>query len=51
MSSNPPPPEPPEDPGSVGADAQERDPEIGPGTHPDSETDATPDEGTTGGRP
>ncbi|HEY3672387.1 MAG TPA: hypothetical protein VGN51_15740 [Acidimicrobiia bacterium] len=34
-----------------GTEAQELDPEVGPGVHPDAETEATPDETTPGGRP
>ncbi len=39
------------DPGGAGTDAQERDPEIGPGTTPDAERDDAPGEQTPGGRP
>jgi hypothetical protein len=34
-----------------GTDAQEQEPTIGPGAHPDAEQDATPDDTTPGGRP
>jgi hypothetical protein len=43
--------EPPADPGNPGTEAQEADPTLGPGTHPDAETDAGDDETTPGGRP
>jgi hypothetical protein len=43
--------EPPAHPESPGAAAQEADPTVGPGTHPDSETDAAGDDTTPGGRP
>ena len=39
------------DPNGAGSDAQERDPEIGPGTAPDAERDDGPSEPTPGGRP
>ena len=41
----------PEEPRNPGTDAQEQDPEIGPGAHPDAEQEATPDDTTAGGRP
>jgi hypothetical protein len=45
-------PEPrPEDARHPGTEAQEQDPTIGPGAHPDAEQDSTPDETTPGGRP
>jgi hypothetical protein len=37
---------PPEDPRHAGAEAQERDPTLGPGTHPDAAYDATLDDAT-----
>ena len=39
------------DASGAGTDAQERDPEIGPGTAPDAERDDAPSEPTPGGRP
>jgi hypothetical protein len=52
MSERPAGPEPrPEDPSGAGTDAQERDPELGPGTTPDAERDDAPSEPTPGGRP
>jgi hypothetical protein len=41
----------PADPGNPGTEAQEADPTVGPGTHPDSESDAADDDTTPGGRP
>ena len=37
------------DPSGAGTEAQERDPEIGPGTTPDAERDDAPSEPTPGG--
>jgi hypothetical protein len=39
-----------EPPADVGTEAQERDPEIGPGTHPDDDLDEETG-ATAGGRP
>jgi hypothetical protein len=44
-------PNPDRDPSGAGTEAQERDPEIGPGTTPDAERDDAPGEPTPGGRP
>jgi hypothetical protein len=44
-------PRPPEDPHNAGTEAQEQDPEVGPGTSPDAESDGAPDDTTPGGRP
>jgi len=41
----------PEAPDESGTAAQEADPTLGPGTHPDAEADASDDETTPGGRP
>ena len=43
--------EPERDPSGTGTEAQERDPEIGPGTEPDAERDDPHGEPTPGGRP
>jgi hypothetical protein len=40
-----------EEPRNPGTEAQEQEPTIGPGAHPDAEQDATPDATTPGGRP
>jgi hypothetical protein len=42
---------PEDDPSGAGTEAQERDPELGPGTTPDAERDRAPGEPTPGGRP
>lgn len=42
---------PPEERDNPGTEAQERDPTVGPGTHPDAEHDAGGDDTTPGGRP
>ena len=36
--------------GGAGTDAQERDPEIGPGSHPDADRGEEPNGPTPGGR-
>jgi len=51
MRSAPPEPQPRDEPGNEGTAAQEQDPSIGPGAHPDAEQDTGPDDTTPGGRP
>jgi hypothetical protein len=41
----------PDEPRHPGTDAQEQDPGLGPGTGPDAESEASPDDTTPGGRP
>ena len=44
-------PETREEPSNPGTEAQEQEPDIGPGVHPDADQDATPDDTSPGGRP